>query len=112
MTGKLSFDPLAFSRMVPEEQRKTLIGLVDLGFDPDEMERKIKAVYDERTAVNRDLKALEARISGMTAIDPNFPAKKISLTELLEEAKEATQHISDNKKITVLSSLFGFLFLL
>ena len=27
MTGKLSFDPLAFSRMAPEEQRKTLIGL-------------------------------------------------------------------------------------
>lgn len=99
MTGKLSFDPLAFSRMVPEEQRKTLIGLVDLGFDPDEMERKIKGVYDERTAVNRDLKALEARISGMAAIDPSLPAEEVSLTELLEEAKEAAQHISDNKRM-------------
>lgn len=99
MTGKLSFDPLAFSRMAPEEQRKTLIGLVDLGFDPDEMERKIKAVYDERTAVNRDLKALESRISGLEVIDPNLPTKEVSLTELLEEAKEAAQHISDNERM-------------
>ena len=99
MTGKLSFDPLAFSRMAPEEQRKTLIGLVDLGFDPDEMERKIKAVYDERTAVNRDLKALEARISGLEVIDPTLPAEEVSLTELLAEAQEAAQHVSDNAKM-------------
>lgn len=99
MTGKLSFDPLAFSRMATEEQRKTLIGLVDLGFDPDEMERKIKAVYDERTAVNRDLKALEARISGLEVIDPTLPAEEVSLTELLAEAQEAAQHVSDNAKM-------------
>lgn len=99
MTGKLSFDPLAFSRMAPEDQRKTLIGLVDLGFDPDEMDRKIKAVYDERTAVNRDMKALEARISGLGAIDPSLPTEEVSLTELLEEAKEAAQHISDNERM-------------
>lgn len=99
MTGKLSFDPLAFSRMAPEEQRKTLIELVDLGFDPDEMEQKIKSTYDERTAVNRELKALEARISGLGAIEPNLPAEEVSLKELLEEAREAAQRISDNEKM-------------
>ncbi len=99
MTGKLSFDPLAFSRMAPEEQRKTLIELVDLGFDPDEMEQKIKSTYDERTAVNRELKALEARISGLGAIEPNLPAEEVSLKELLEEAREAAQRISYNEKM-------------
>ncbi len=99
MTGKLAFDPLAFSRMLPEEQRKTLIGLVDLGFDPDEMERKIKNVYDERTALNRGLKALEARIFAMGEVDASLPTEEVSLTELLKEAKEAAQHISDNERM-------------
>ena len=46
LTGKLTFDPLAFSRMPPKEQVNTLKSLVGLDFS--ELDAKRQALYDER----------------------------------------------------------------
>ena len=96
MVGKLSFDPLAFSRMSPADQRKTLIGLVDLGFDPDELDAERKKVYEERTALNRELKSLEAQISGKQKPAPDTPNEELSLKELIDEAQAANATLAEN----------------
>jgi DNA repair exonuclease SbcCD ATPase subunit len=98
MVGKLSFDPLAFSRMPPVEQKKTLLGLVDLGFDPNAMEIERKKIYDERTIVNRDLKALEARIESMP-LHPDVPQEEVSMKDLWKQAQEANMQISANARL-------------
>lgn len=61
--GQLSFDPLAFTLMKPKEQLSTLLGLVELPFDPDEIEGRKLAIFDERTDVNREVKTLQGRVS-------------------------------------------------
>ena len=99
MVGKLSFDPLAFSRMAAAEQRKTLIGLVDLGFDPDELDTERKRIYEERTALNRDLKSLEAQIAGKQKPAPDTPAEELSLKDLIEEAQAASLKLSHNDNL-------------
>lgn len=99
MVGKLSFDPLAFSRMSPADQRKTLIGLVDLGFDPDELDAERKRIYEERTTLNRELKSLEAQITGKQKPAPDTPDEELSLKELIDEAQAANAKLAENNAL-------------
>ena len=89
LVGKLSFDPLAFSRMSPREQRKALVDLVKMDVDPDAIDAERKGIYDERTDANRELKNLEARLSGMKAPEKDAPENETSLASLLDELKSA-----------------------
>ena len=61
MISALAFDPLAFAEAKPEEQYKILRGFVQ-GVDWDKTEAETKADFDQRTLVNRDVNALEARL--------------------------------------------------
>jgi DNA repair exonuclease SbcCD ATPase subunit len=99
MIGKLSFDPLAFSRMAPKEQKKTLISLVNLGFDPDELERQRKDLYDRRTAVNREAKAMEGTLANRPNIPDDLPKEEVSLSTLLQKAKDATAELAKNAEL-------------
>jgi DNA repair exonuclease SbcCD ATPase subunit len=82
LTGQLAFDPLAFSRMEPRKQLDTLRELVGLDFE--EYDAKRKALYDERTAVNRDGKALAAQYDAAPHHE-DAPENETPLSELLEE---------------------------
>jgi len=66
LTGKLTFDPLAFARMQPREQLETLKSLVGLDFA--EMDAKRHQLYEERTLVNREGKKLANQIEGIYRI--------------------------------------------
>ncbi len=100
LVGKLSFDPLAFSRMSAADQRKTLIGLVDLGFDPDALDAERKKIYDERTEINRELKQLEARVpQAKGIISDDLPREELSLGDLIAEAQAANAKIAENNKL-------------
>jgi DNA repair exonuclease SbcCD ATPase subunit len=70
LVGSLSFDPLEFLRADAKAQRTQLLEVVDVGFDPDDFERKRKAVYDSRTEFNREVK----RLTGALAELPHPPA--------------------------------------
>ena len=61
LTGKLAFDPLAFAGQKPDEQAKTLRGMLGLDFTTIDAERS--AAFAARTAVNRDGTALRARLA-------------------------------------------------
>jgi DNA repair ATPase RecN len=93
LVGSLSFDPLAFSRMSPKDQRKALTEAVKLDFDPDALDAQRKELYDERTATNRELKTLEARLSSMPVPKAGIPEDEENLSDLLNELKAANAEI-------------------
>jgi len=93
LVGSLSFDPLAFSRMSPKDQRKALTEAVKLDFDPDALDQQRKELYDERTATNRELKTLEARLSSMPVPKAGIPEDEENLSDLLAELKAANAEV-------------------
>lgn len=93
LVGSLSFDPLAFSRMSPKDQRKALTEAVKLDFDPDALDQQRKELYDERTATNRELKSLEARLSSMPVPKAGIPEEEENLSDLLAELKAANAEV-------------------
>lgn len=95
MIGKLSFDPLAFTQMPPKEQVKVLLGLIQLPIDLDALDTDRKELFEFRTSINRDVKALEGRRNAIPYY-PEVPTKEISTSDILYEYQQATQKIADN----------------
>jgi hypothetical protein len=67
LIGSLSFDPLAFANTDAKTQRKTLLGMVELPFDLDELDSRRATIFDERTDANRDHKKLA---NALSLLDP------------------------------------------
>ena len=91
LVGRLSFDPLAFAGLKEAEQRRALLDLVELPFDPLELERRRQSAYDARTERNRDVKRLEGQLDGMTEPGPGTPTEPVSVADLLEQHGQATK---------------------
>lgn len=89
LVGRLSFDPLEFAQQDQKSQRATLLSLVDLPFDPDELDAKRRGAFEERTDVNRDVRSLEGQLDGLPPADPTVPEEEVSLADLLRDAAEA-----------------------
>lgn len=86
------FDPIAFceaGKTVPgrREQAETLRRLLGLDFTAHDAERKDR--FNERTAVNAEVKRLEGQLSGLTH-HPGAPAEELSLTDLTDSYEQAT----------------------
>lgn len=89
--GARAFDPLAFTRMSAKEQVAALVGMVDLPFDPEVLERERKGVFDTRTEVNREVTRLEGQLAGFPAPDASLPEAEVSVSALLAEADAARE---------------------
>ena len=95
LTGKLTFDPLDFSRQKPEKQAETLRALVGLDFakhDADALK-----LYDERTNVNREAKQLQARMLAMPQ-HKDAPAAEVSAADILAEQQKAADKNAANER--------------
>lgn len=92
LVGRLSFDPLTFAQQDERSQRSTLLSLVDLPFDPDELAAERRGAFDARTETNRDLKRLEARIAGIPVL-AGVPDEEVDLADLLRQASDARGHL-------------------
>jgi DNA repair exonuclease SbcCD ATPase subunit len=86
LAGRLSFDPLDFARMEPAKQKATLQALVGLDFAGLDHERK--QAFDERTAVNRRVKELEANLKAAPH-HTDAPEVEVSVTDLSAELQKA-----------------------
>lgn len=86
LLGRLSFDPLAFARMEPKQQRETLRQLVGLDFAALDAARAKH--FEERTAVNRDARQLESRLAAMPE-PAGAPAEPIVMADLVAELDAA-----------------------
>jgi DNA repair exonuclease SbcCD ATPase subunit len=94
LVGRLSFDPLEFAQQDQKSQRATLLSLVDLPFDPDELDAKRRGIFDRRTDVGRRAKSLTGQLDGMPPYDDTLPAEEESLSALLDEARVARDQVA------------------
>jgi hypothetical protein len=78
----ISFDPLDFARQAASDQAETLRRV--MGIDLSEVDAREERAFDERTAANRDLKALRARLQA-AAFYPDAPAEEVSIDALTTE---------------------------
>jgi len=96
MIGDLSFDPLGFANSKPVDQRKSLLGLVNLGIDLDHLESEKTRMFDLRTSVNRDAKAKKNQLDGMEIPKDDIPEEK-SVKELTDKYQKAIELTSSQK---------------
>lgn len=89
LTGKLTFDPMAFLKQDPEVQAKTLRKLV--GLDTSATDAEIKQVFDERTAVNRRLTEMRGAVAAMVE-HKDAPAAEVSSASVLAEIERGQAH--------------------
>lgn len=97
LCGRLAFDPLEFSRLKPGEQVDALKGLLGLDFSVADAE--IDELYSERTGVNRDAKAIKARLDAMPKYDDAL-AEEVNVADLLDELerRQALNRAKFNKE--------------
>lgn len=128
LIGSLSFDPLAFAEAEPKKQVETLIDLIGReAFDRIAEERK--AMYDNRTEMNREAKSLQARIDGLgddvpqvgeppvvdvqaLSLEYGVAREKISLRERwerlraeMDEIEERARTLPESRDIEVVNDL-------
>ncbi len=89
----LTFDPLAFTKMLPKEQFDALKKFVP-GIDFEAIEKENKKDYEYRKEVNRDAKAANIAADGI-AFDAVDKTEWIEVSDLTEEMKKAGEHNSD-----------------
>lgn len=96
LVGRLTFDPLAFSRMSTREQAESLRELI--GLDTKDLDEQREAAYIQRTECNRRLKELEARLRGAPQ-HPDAPEDEVSTGELLGKLEAARSTNERNQAI-------------
>jgi recombinational DNA repair ATPase RecF len=84
LLGSLSFDPLGFMRMRPEEQRDVFKRFVTE--DLDSIDAQQKRDYDKRTDVNRRAKELRAQAGELVTADVLVRIDEAAILNELEEA--------------------------
>ena len=93
LIGRLSFDPLAFTRLPARDQVAALLDIVDLDVDLDDLDAERASVYEHRTRVGRDVKSL-----GDVHVDESIPDAETSATELLDRIRQASQVEDDRQR--------------
>lgn len=86
LTGELSFDPIAFSRMPAKEQVATLKRVAGLDFTALDTKRDVAFV--ERTAVNRDVRIVREKL-GPEVVAPDEEVSIAALSRQFSDARAA-----------------------
>ncbi|MGH2619176.1 MAG: AAA family ATPase [Anaerolineales bacterium] len=98
MLGAFSFDPLAFTRLLPRQQFDSLKGFVP-GIDFDKIETENARDFERRTEENRKAKELRAQMAGLMV--PEGASGSLqdlsALARDLEAAGEKNREISERK---------------
>lgn len=92
--GKMTFDPLEFSRLKPKDQLEQLKALVALDFTSLDKERD--EIYNARTDVNRKIKEKEAQINSIEFKE--LQESEISINNLMDELSDIQKNNNEKKK--------------
>jgi len=84
LVGRLSFDPLEFTRLSDRDQVAALLDLVDLGIDLEKLARDRSESYGKRHAVGLEGKA----IGDVPELFPDVPEVEVSASELISQIRE------------------------
>jgi hypothetical protein len=79
-------DPLAFQRMATTEQADVFAEMV--GIDLAAIAESRRKSYDQRTLVNRDIKALSSSLDSLTPPPVDTPDQEVSIADLSKELEE------------------------
>lgn len=91
LVGRLSFDPLEFTRLNGRDQVAALLDIIDLDVDLDALAVERKAAYDRRTEIGRDGKALDGQAAGLGPIETGLPSAEVSVSDLFEQHSAAAR---------------------
>lgn len=103
LTGRLSFDPLEFAQQKPDKQSETLQALVGLDFQAKDA--AIETVFNQRTILNRDVKALQARLVAAPE-HKDVSGAEVSTADILAQQTKASEQNDSNRKARVESNAF------
>lgn len=92
----MTFDPLAFLRMKPEEQLQTLRRLV--GIDFSELDAERDRIFSERTETNRQAKEAKTHMDSMQYYG-DAPEKEDSIADLNKQLEGANATNAANQKV-------------
>lgn len=85
LIGQMGFDPFEFVKMKPEAQAATLLEMVPLPIDLEEMARFDESDFQNRRDVNREIESLDAQIAAIPERDDlpeDAPDRQALLAEL------------------------------
>jgi chromosome segregation ATPase len=97
LVGRLSFDPLEFTRLSNRDQVAALLDLVELDVDPAEIAVERQRLYDLRTSAGQRGKAL----GEVPAQIPDVPDTEVSASDLIgqiREAEDANRVVTDARE--------------
>lgn len=98
LVGRLSFDPQAFALQDEKSQLKSLLDIVELPFDPVEVEQTRKELYEDRTVVGRDVKQWESTLAGIHEVPEDTPDEEVSVTDLVAEYRKADAQHAERRR--------------
>src|SRR5690625_3928504 len=96
LLGKLSLDPFAFTMLDEKKQLEQLLSLVDLPFDPQELEQERDSLYDERADIGRQEKAF-----GKVEIDESLPLEEEVAGHLINKIRSTQKRNDDIRTFQV-----------
>lgn len=74
LMGEIGFDPFAFVQMKPDKQAETLLEMVPLSIDLEDLAERDEADRDHRRELNREITQLDGQIAGIPERD-DLPAE-------------------------------------
>jgi hypothetical protein len=101
MYSDLTFDPVAFNRMKPQEQADLLRRM--LGIDMSPLDAKRSELYHERRVVGRQR---DDAWPGDLAPDPDLPTDEVSIADLLVRRDQASD--SNKRRTSLRERAVGF----
>lgn len=91
IVGQIAFDPMLFVTQKARDQRETLMKMAGLDFG--DIDEKIAAIKESRTAENADIKRLGVALDTLSTLDfTDVPDIEVSMTDLTTALSEALAH--------------------
>lgn len=84
LRGDIWMDPTEFVRMKPKEQVEILRKVSKLELDVDGLNQQNAEDFEERTAIGREVRRLEAELGGMT-VQEGLPAEKVDEAAIMAQ---------------------------
>lgn len=88
LVGRLSFDPLAFTRLSARDQRDALLGMVELDEDVEALDAQRASLFSQRTEVGREGKSL----GEAPPVDESLPDAPANAADLIAKLRAVEGH--------------------
>ena len=98
LRGDIWMDPTEFVRMKPKEQVEILRKVAKLEIDVDALNKANAEDFEERTAIGREVRRLEAELAGMT-VQEGLPAEKLDEASILVALADVGSANEDARRV-------------